>query len=657
MAKGEGGGGSGGLPAVSVIMPTFEQAAFLPRALESLLAQTVGDWEAVIVDDGSRDGTAAMLAGWPLDPRIRIERWPENRGLGAAANRGLALARAPLIAWLPSDDLWFAEHLATMLDALARDPAATIAVAGVRHHYNRLAEARVPGEPLQPVQVVHRRTTARWTERAELTSDDLDALYWSKLGGRAIETGRVTCEWTDHPHQRHKTIRAPNGINSYRQRHRVAEPLVFRNTTGLDIDERARFGRHRATPLATSPKGLRILLVGELAYNPERVLALAERGHRLFGLWMREPTWFNAVGPQPFGHVEDLPAEDWERALAELKPDLIYALLNWQAVPFAHAVLEKAGGIPFVWHFKEGPMIAIEKGTWGQLLDLYGRAHGRIYSSDEMGRWFKAMDRRLRDGRPELVLDGDLPKADVLREAPTPRLSDTDGERHTVVPGRPIGLHPETVAALADEGVHLHFYGDFIQDMWRQWIERTRRLAGRFLHIHPTVHQEQWVETFSQYDAGWLHFFESRNGGDIRRADWDDLNLPARLATLAVSGVPLLQRDNQGHIVATDRLVREGGYGLFGRDMADVAAALRDRGRVEAARRRLWRDRAAFTFDHHVDRLIALFEAARAYSAASGKGGARSSDGIASESRSTTDASSAVSGAKPAWGLSDPGSM
>ena len=52
---------------------------------------------------------------------------------------------------------------------------------------------------------------------------------------------------------------------------------------------------------------LKILLVGELAYNAERVLALEERGHKLYGLWTPEPYWWNTVGPLPFGHVEDIP--------------------------------------------------------------------------------------------------------------------------------------------------------------------------------------------------------------------------------------------------------------------------------------------------------------------------------------------------------------
>lgn len=598
------------VPAVSVLMPTFNQSAFLSRALQSLMAQTFGDWEAVIVDDGSTDATSALLDTID-DPRVSCLRLTRNGGLGAALNHALEASRAPLIAYLPSDDQYFDGHLASLIDALEAMSGAVLAIAGMRHRYNKTVLGRVVGEPLQLVQALHRRTPDRWVERAQCTTDDLDAMFWNALQvhGPEVSTGTVTCEWVDHPQQRHKAIRSPDGgPNPYRVRYDVQEPLRFRNTTGLDVDEVERFARYRNRPATPeSNDALKILLVGELAYNPERVLALEERGHRLFGLWTDTPAWFNWVGPQPFGHVEDLPRDDWQAAVTRVKPDVIYALLNWQTVPFAHAVMRANPGIPFVWHFKEGPWICIEKGSWPQLLDLYLEADGRIYSSREMRDWFVLTDPRLAGACPEMILDGDLPKADVLRDRPTPLLSQADGEIHTVVPGRPIGLHPETVAELAAAGIHLHFYGDFIHDMWRAWIERARGLAGRFLHIHPTVHQEDWVAEFSRYDAGWLHFFASANGGDLRRANWDDLNLPARMATLAVSGLPMLQRDNAGHVVATQTLVRERGLGLFFDDIASLADQLRDRAAMAAMRERVWAARTEFTFDAYADDLLSFF--------------------------------------------------
>jgi hypothetical protein len=123
-------------------------------------------------------------------------------------------------------------------------------------------------------------------------------------------------------------------------------------------------------------------------------------------------------------------------------------------------------GVPFVWHFKEGPFICLEKGTWPQLVELYTRADGRIYSSPEMRDWFETIVPGLADPERALVLDGDLPKCDWFLTERSARLSLTEGEFHTVVPGRPIGLHPHSVAELAEQGIHLHFYGDFTHGQW-----------------------------------------------------------------------------------------------------------------------------------------------------------------------------------------------
>ncbi|HZP88289.1 MAG TPA: hypothetical protein VFB54_15870 [Burkholderiales bacterium] len=222
-----------------------------------------------------------------------------------------------------------------------------------------------------------------------------------------------------------------------------------------------------------------------------------------------------------------------------------------------------------------------------------------------MRDWFETVVPGL--STPTLVLDGDLPKRDWLASRPSPLLSERDGEIHTVVPGRPIGLHPHTVAELKAHGVHLHFYGNFTHGQWREWIAKTQRLAAGYLHLHAHVDQDRWVEEFSRYDAGWLHFFRSENRGELRRANWDDLNYPARLAALVAAGLPVLQRDNGGSIVATQSLVRSLDIGLFFDDMAQLFAQFNDRGRMAAMRARVWQQRDRFTFDYHADRLIDFF--------------------------------------------------
>lgn len=612
-------------PSISVLMPTFDQAAFLPRAVEGLLAQTHADWELVVVDDGSDGSTAEALAPYRADPRVRYERRERNEGLGAACNLALDLASAPLVAYLPSDDVWFDGHLASLVELLGERPDAVLAFSGVRSEQRvpgkgvlgvQTSEGQIEGLALRLVQVAHRRTDDRWVERRELVTDDLDAMFWSKLRprGRFVGSGAPTCEWVDHPQQWHKVVREPlGGVNPYRSRYGVRHPLRFATTVGNRTDEIEHYRRFRERPdTPAAPDGLTILLVGELAFNPERILALEERGHRLYGLWTPDPHWFNAVGPVPFGHVTDVPRQGWRSAVRDLAPDVIYALLNWQAVPFAHEVLDADLGVPFVWHFKEGPFDCIANGTWNQLLDLVTQSDAQVYASPEMRDWFAGVDPRIiGDGRP-MVLDGDLPKADWFTAEPSRRLSELDGEIHTVVPGAPVGITTALVTELAEAGVHLHFYGDFHRAQWTGWAEACAAAAPAHFHLHPQVDHGDWVTELSRYDAGWLHQLRSANRGDLRRADWGDLNCPARLATYAVSGLPMILPDNDGAVMATQSVLRRLDIGVFYRDTADLLAALRDTPRMTELRENAWSQRREFVFDHHADRLVALFRQAMA---------------------------------------------
>ena len=101
-----------------------------------------------------------MVEPYLVDPRIAYVRLPDNEGLSRALNVGLDLAETDLIAYLPSDDHYFQDHLAGVVDCLDRHPKAAMAVSGVRRH-KETAAAAPPGEPPQLVQTAHRRTSDR----------------------------------------------------------------------------------------------------------------------------------------------------------------------------------------------------------------------------------------------------------------------------------------------------------------------------------------------------------------------------------------------------------------------------------------------------------------------------------------------------------------
>jgi glycosyltransferase involved in cell wall biosynthesis len=111
-------------PEVSVIIPTFDRAAVLPRAIDSALAQSGPGLEVIVADDGSGDDTPDVLARYARDPRVRVLRLPHG-GVCRARNAAVAQARAPLLAFLDSDDEWLPGKLAAQC-ALLRDAGLSI---------------------------------------------------------------------------------------------------------------------------------------------------------------------------------------------------------------------------------------------------------------------------------------------------------------------------------------------------------------------------------------------------------------------------------------------------------------------------------------------------------------------------------------------------
>ena len=106
------------IPAVSVVLPTYNRARLLPRAIASVLGQSFGDFELLVVDDGSSDGTESVVRGF-ADPRLRFLPAERNLGDAGARNRAAAQARGVWLAFQDSDDEWLPGKLQRQMDFAA----------------------------------------------------------------------------------------------------------------------------------------------------------------------------------------------------------------------------------------------------------------------------------------------------------------------------------------------------------------------------------------------------------------------------------------------------------------------------------------------------------------------------------------------------------
>jgi glycosyltransferase involved in cell wall biosynthesis len=120
------------MPFFSIIVPTYNRAHTLGRCIDSIIGQTFIDWELVIIDDGSTDGTESLVKTYE-DERIRYV-WQENQERSAARNHGLSLAIGEWICCQDSDDEYLPEHLAVLKDGIQSFPSIAAIRSGVIIH-------------------------------------------------------------------------------------------------------------------------------------------------------------------------------------------------------------------------------------------------------------------------------------------------------------------------------------------------------------------------------------------------------------------------------------------------------------------------------------------------------------------------------------------
>ena len=109
-------------PLVSIVMPTYDRLHFLRSAVESIRAQTLQSWELIVADDGSAAPVREYLASLEQDARVRVLRLPHSANPGKVRNAAISVARAPLVAFMDSDDLWAPAKLERQLATLRDRP-------------------------------------------------------------------------------------------------------------------------------------------------------------------------------------------------------------------------------------------------------------------------------------------------------------------------------------------------------------------------------------------------------------------------------------------------------------------------------------------------------------------------------------------------------
>ena len=134
-------------PLVSVVIPAFNQERFLGEAIESALQQTYATREVIVIDDGSTDATAEVIASFGSGVRSVRQ---QNRGTGAARNAGVAAASGELVALLDHDDRWLPNRLALQVPLIV-DPSIALVHGGVRVFRSETGE--VTSEVLPPARM------------------------------------------------------------------------------------------------------------------------------------------------------------------------------------------------------------------------------------------------------------------------------------------------------------------------------------------------------------------------------------------------------------------------------------------------------------------------------------------------------------------------
>lgn len=281
-------------PLITIVTPTFNRRESVARAVESVREQTMDGFEHIVIDDCSEDGTAEMCRGI-RDSRIRVHRFAQRRGANAARNQGVAMARAPVVTFLDSDDEFLPHRLEHVLGILAAEPDVDVVLSSFRvcqaggeiASVNR--DQRLDGPRLEELLVWHalylggssitvRRDVARrfaWTASLQRMQDRdlLLHLATNHRRGSAVQWVRIIegVDWTKHPSKDSISGRAEGFVRALGDLMAIHPELLARH----DLAVRYQVARQLKVHLARIQPRLLVAALGENARVPQFGFSLA----------------------------------------------------------------------------------------------------------------------------------------------------------------------------------------------------------------------------------------------------------------------------------------------------------------------------------------------------------------------------------------------
>ncbi|MFQ5415084.1 MAG: glycosyltransferase family 2 protein [Phycisphaerae bacterium] len=319
-------------PRVSVVIPTYNRRDMLPRALDSVIRQTFHDWEIVLVDDGSTDGTSELVGRYAqkLGPRLRY-RYQSNTGCGGARNAGIDASRGALVAFLDADDEYLPRKLERQIALFELRPElglvysdyAYIDTRGVRHAsaadtLSPIAR-RVPHDVVAPGLCVCTGDLFPWLIRRYFVATIVGMVRRDVLGDtiRFAADPSYAAEWlfylrvaracrcgfVDEPLCLHHHVEgSATRTDSHRNTVRLRKLLLDIRTTFRDVDPRSRrtIRRHLARACR------------QLGYDAYRAGAYHEAVGRFAESWRYRP----AAGT--LADLADAAARWWTRKATTL---------------------------------------------------------------------------------------------------------------------------------------------------------------------------------------------------------------------------------------------------------------------------------------------------------------------------------------------------